>query len=76
MLGAPDPELLAHCHTDGRVLVIQDRGFIRMHHQQHRHAGIAYSERGARTIGHLVASLALIHEVLGAEDMVGHVDFV
>lgn len=51
-------------------------GFIRMHHQQHRHAGIAYSERGARTIGHLVASLALIHEVLGAEDMVGHVDFV
>lgn len=47
-----------------------------MHHQQHRHAGIAYSERGARTIGHLVASLALIHEVLGAEDMVGHVEFV
>ncbi len=76
LLGVPDPELLARCSSDGRVLVTQDRGFIRLHRRGHRHAGIAYSERGARSTGELVSSLVLIHEVLEAANMVGHVEFL
>jgi predicted nuclease of predicted toxin-antitoxin system len=75
-LGIADPELLARCASEGRVLVTQDRGFIRLHHQQRQHAGIAYSERGSRSVGELVASLALIHGVLEEADMVGQVEFL
>ncbi len=75
-LGIPDPELLARCASEGRVLVTQDRGFIKLHRQLHQHAGIAYSEQGSRSIGELVASLVLIHEVFEEADMIGHVEFL
>ena len=76
LLGVPDPELLARCNAEGRVLVTRDRGFIRLHHHQQPHAGIAYCERGSRSVGELVAGLMLIHEALEAADMVGHVEFL
>jgi hypothetical protein len=47
-----------------------------MHRQQSQHAGIAYYRQGARTIGQLVESLVLIHEVLDADEMVGRVEFL
>ncbi|MBI3979181.1 MAG: DUF5615 family PIN-like protein [Chloroflexi bacterium] len=74
-LGAPDPELRAHASAAGRVLVTHDADFLRQH-QQHQHAGIAYCQQGARTIGELVAGLVLIYEVLESEEMVGRLEFL
>jgi len=72
----PDAELLARSYEAGRVLVTHDSDFLRLHREQHQHAGIAYCEQGARTIGQLVASLVLIYEVLESGDMVGRVEFL
>ena len=76
LLGVPDRELLARSLAEGRVLVTQDGDFIGLHRRQHPHAGIAYSKRGSRTIGQLVAALVLIHEALEAADMAGQVEFL
>ncbi len=75
LLGAPDDELLARCHAEGRVLVTQDTDFLRLH-RQHEHAGIAYSQRGTLTIGQLVASLVLIYDALDQAEMAGRVEFL
>lgn len=72
LLGASDPEHLAHARAAGRVLVTHDGHFLRLHAQGHPHAGIAYCLRGTRTIGQIAGSLMLIHEVLREADMVGH----
>jgi predicted nuclease of predicted toxin-antitoxin system len=74
--GTPDAELLAHSHAAGRVLVTHDSDFLRLHREQHQHAGIAYCEQGARSIGQLVAGLVLIYEILEPGEMVGRVEFL
>ena len=45
-------------------------------HEQQQHAGIAYCEQGARTIGQLVSGLVLIYELLKPGEMVGRVEFL
>lgn len=76
LLGIPDPELLERSFASGRVLVTQDGDFVRLHRDLDPHAGMAYSKRGSRTIGQLVAALVLIYEALEPIDMVGHVEFL
>jgi hypothetical protein len=58
------------------VLVTHDGDFLRLHHKQHPHTGIAYCEQGARTIGQIVAGLVLIYEVLEPAEMMGQVEFL
>ena len=76
LLGAPDEDYLAHSRAAGRVLVTHDSDFLRLHRQNQRHAGIAYSQQGTRTIGELVAGLVVIYEVLDSGEMVGQVEFI
>lgn len=76
LLGASDKEQLSRAHTAGRVLVTHDPDFLRLHHQQHAHTGIAYCEHGTRTIGQIVAGLVLIYEALEPAEMVGRVEFL
>lgn len=75
LLGAADEEHLAHAHAEGRVFVTNDSDLLRLHQQQ-PHAGIAYCEQGTRTIGQIVAGLALIHQVLEPVEMAGQVEFL
>ena len=75
-LGITDRELLAYSLAAGRVLVTQDGHFVGLHRDQHPHAGIAYSKRGSRTIGELVAALVWIHEAYDPTDMVGRLEFL
>jgi predicted nuclease of predicted toxin-antitoxin system len=76
LLSVPDAELLARSSAAGRVAVTHDSDFLRLHQQQHQHAGIAYCQQGTRSIGQLVAGLVLIYEVLEAGEMVGRLEFL
>jgi hypothetical protein len=57
-------------------MVTQDRDFLRLHRQEHPHAGIAFCEQGTRSIGQIVAGLVLIYEVLEPSEMVGRIEFL
>ena len=72
-LGASDEEHLQRATGDGRVIVTQDRDFLRLAATGIHHAGIAYDSQN-RTIGELVRGLMLIHQVLNADEMKDHVE--
>jgi hypothetical protein len=57
------------------VLVTHDSDFLRLHQQQ-PHSGIAYCAQGTRTIGQIVTSLVLIHEILAPAEMAGRIEFI
>jgi hypothetical protein len=56
----PDDQLLALCLAEDRVLVTNDKHFLGLNEQGTPHAGIVFSEQGARSIGELVAFLTLV----------------
>ena len=76
LLGAAGPEQLSHAHAAGRVFVTHDPDFLRLHRQRQQHAGIAYCEQGARSIGQIVAGLVLIYEALEPSELLGRVEFL
>ena len=75
MLGASDEEHLAFALGEGRVLLTQDDDFLRLHASGVEHAGIVYA-RQPRAVGDLIHGLVLVVEVLDAEEMKGHVEFL
>lgn len=75
MLEAADEEHLALALREGRVVVTQDADFLRLHAAGRAHAGIVYAPQ-ATPIGAIIRGLMLIHDVLGPEDMVNHVEFL
>ena len=74
--GMADPDLLAWCQVNGRVLVTHERHFVRLHRDSNPHAGIAYCRAGTRSIGEMVESLLLIADAFTAATMVGRVEFL
>jgi uncharacterized protein with PIN domain len=75
MLSATDGEYLALALREGRVVFTQDDDFLRLAHAGVGHAGIVYAPQHT-PVGHVVRGLMLIVQVLDAEDMVGHVEFL
>ena len=73
--GAPDAEHLARAQTDGYVLFTQDDDFLRLHAAGVTHAGIAYAPQGT-SVGDIIRGLMLIHQLLEAKDMQGHVEYL
>jgi uncharacterized protein with PIN domain len=73
---ASDEQHLRFAHEDGRVVFTQDRDFLRLHSAGVHHAGIAYCEQQARSIGEIIRYLALMHDCLTAEEIAGQVEFV
>ena len=76
LLGAPDTDQLSASHAAGRVLVTQDRDFLRLHRGGSLYSGIAYCDQGRCTVGELVTTLTLIYEILDADEMVGRVEYL
>lgn len=75
MRGASDTDHLALATRQGRVLVTQDDDFLRLNAERGDHAGIAYCPQ--RTdVGRLVRGLFLIFQVLSADEMKNHVEFL
>jgi uncharacterized protein DUF5615 len=76
LAGASDAEQLSFALRDARVIVTHDRDFLRDAAQGLQHAGIAYCPHGSRSIGDIVRSLILLHDIYMAEEMVGRVEFL
>ena len=75
MLGATEEEHLAFARDEGRTIVTHDDDFLRLAAEADVHGGMVYlPER--RSIGETVRGLMLIADVLGAEEMQGHVEFL
>ncbi len=73
--GRGDEEILAECNRTCRVVTFDD-DYLRLHHRGAPHQGIVYFGASGRTLSHIVACLILVHEVLNADDMTGHVEFL
>jgi hypothetical protein len=75
MLGASDIEQLALASGQDRIILTQDDDFLRLHAKGHRHSGIVYA-RQPTPIGDMIRGLMLICQVLDAEEMKEHVEFL
>ena len=75
MLGASDEAQLAFATKQERVLFTQDDDFLRLHAAGVEHTGIVYVHQGV-TIGHMVRGLHFIFQVLNANEMRNHVEFL
>ncbi len=58
-----------------RVIVTQDDDFLRLAATVSDHRGIVYTSQDNK-VGEIIRGLMLIHQVLAAEDMVDHVEYL
>jgi hypothetical protein len=72
---AEDEAHLARARAEGRVIVTHDEDFLRLHATGAKHTGIVYAPQGT-PIGEMIRGLMLIYQILDAEEMVGHVEFL
>ena len=75
LLGASDERHISLAHEQGRVVFTQDADFLRLHTAGHEHSGIVYAPQGT-PMGDVIRGLVLIHQILDAEEMVGHIEFL
>lgn len=75
LLGASDKDQLSFAKNEHRVPFTQDDDFLRLHASGESHAGIVYAKQGT-PIGEIIRGLMLIYEVLDAEDMKNHIEFL
>jgi len=75
MLGGSDEEHLALALREGRVIFTQDDDFLRLAAAGGAHAGIVYAPQHTPT-REILRGLMLIFEVLSAEEMQGHIEFL
>ena len=74
-MGASDEEHLERARQEGRVIFTQDTDFLRLAAAGIPHAGIVYAPQ--RTpVQEILFGLSLIGEVLTAEEMLDHVEFL
>ncbi|MBP9501192.1 MAG: DUF5615 family PIN-like protein [Candidatus Promineofilum sp.] len=73
--GYPDDEQLAFATAEGRVIVTKDHDYLRLHATGVAHMGIAFVSADA-TIGGIIRGLTLLYQVLEAEGMRDHVEFL
>ncbi len=71
-----DEEILAFATENNGVVFSQDDDFLKIcAWGEISHKGLVYSYK-RNSIGRIIAGLMLIHEILEAEDMENHVEFV
>jgi len=75
MRGATDEELLNYALSQRRVVLTQDADFLRLHATGTNHAGIIYASQQT-PVGKLIHGVMLIVGVLGAEEMIDHIEFL
>ncbi len=75
MLGASDVEHIERARSEGRVIFTQDGDFLKMHTAGVAHDGIIYASQQA-SISEIIRGLMLVYQILDADDMRGHVEFL
>lgn len=75
MLGAEDEDLLEFVREEKRVIVTQDRDFLRFAAQKDDPPGVVYAPQ-KRSIGKIVRLLDLLVQVSHAEEMRGRVEYI
>jgi hypothetical protein len=76
LVGATDMAQIQFANASRRILVTQDDDFLRLHAEGVAHAGIAYCQQQSMSIGELLRSLILVHDLLSPEEMAGRVEFL
>src|SRR6059058_4897901 len=76
LIGATDEEQAVDALPLGRVIFTQDRDFLRIHAAGVPHAGIAYCEKDARSIGQMIDALVLLCEIDEPAEMAGRVESI
>ena len=75
MQGATDIQHLKRATQEGRVIVTRDADFLRLHAAGESHRGIVYAPQ-QMPVRDILRSLKLIHDLLTAEEMVQHIEFL
>lgn len=75
LMGASDLEHLARARREGRVIFTQDDDFLRLAAAGAPHAGIVYA-RQHTSVREILQGLRMVYEVLDAEEMVGHIEYL
>jgi predicted nuclease of predicted toxin-antitoxin system len=75
MLGATDEEQIAYSVAQRRTLFTQDTDFLRIHASGIKHKGIVYAHKKTATRD-VIRSLMLLCQVLDANDMRDHLEFL
>jgi hypothetical protein len=76
MIGQSDEQQLAFSLSQERVIFTQDTDFLRLHHGGLSHGGIVYCPQTSKSIGGILQGLVLIWEVLNAEEMNHHLEYL
>jgi predicted nuclease of predicted toxin-antitoxin system len=76
LLSAPDEDQLAFGKRENRVVVTQDTDFLRNAATDSAHNGIVYFPQGQRSFGDVIRHLALMHDVMGDDEMRGRVEYL
>lgn len=76
MIGQSDEQQLAFSLSQERVIFTQDTDFLRLHHAGLSHAGIVYCLQTSKSIGEILQGLVLIWEVVNAEEMNNHLEYL
>lgn len=76
LVGAADSEQFAYALSEQRVLFTHDPDFLRPEFTSQDHAGIVYSQKDSKSIGEVVRFLALLHDVLSAEEMRNQIEYL
>lgn len=74
-LGASDAEQLQKAREEGRIIFTQDDDFLRLAAAGATHSGIVYASQ-ENTVGEIIRGLMMIHQILEAEEMIGHVEYL
>lgn len=76
LLSRSDRSQIEYARASGRVIVTHDADFLRMASEGVDHPGIVYSHRTSHSIGEMIRRLILVYEVLGADEILGRVEFL
>lgn len=74
LLSAPDEDHVLRARQEGRVIITQDDDFLRLAAKVD-HTGIVYAAQGT-PLRAIISGLLLVHQVLDAEEMRNHVEFL
>lgn len=74
-LGEDDKEHLDIARKKKRIIVTHDVDFLRLASNKSDHAGIVFAPQ-SRGIGAIVRKLTFIAQILTAEEMKGHIEFI